>query len=103
MWERPDPTARIRRGATGNLRWRNNSYNTTGVSQTQTGSVAGGTVTYFCHHRERRRVADQVQLRGTASTNRSDVTYKTNGGHRKRAVTAIATAPASSSPASPSP
>lgn len=88
MWERPRPDGRIRRGATGTYAG-DNSYNTTGVSQTQTGSaLRGGTVTYFATIENDAAVADQVQLRGTASTNRFDVTYKTNGEVITGAVTA---------------
>ena len=79
MWERPRPDGRIRRGATGTYVG-DNAYNNTGVSQTQTGSaVRGATVTYFASIQNDAAVADQIQLRGTATNNRFTVAYQTNG------------------------
>ena len=79
MWERPRPDGRIRRGATGTYVG-DNAYNTTGVSQTQTGSaVRGSTVTYFASIENDSAIADQIQLRGTATNNRFTVAYQANG------------------------
>ncbi len=79
MWERPRPDGRIRRGATGTYVG-DNAYNTTGVSQTQTGSAArGSTVTYFASIENDSAIADRIQLRGTATNNRFTVAYQTIG------------------------
>lgn len=75
----PQPDGRIRRGATGRYVG-DNLYNTTGDGQTRTGSAArGATVTYFVSVQNDALFADELRLRGTATTSRFRVLYFTGG------------------------
>ena len=75
----PQPDGRIRRGATGRYVG-DNLYNTTGDGQTRTGSAArGGTVSYFVSVQNDALFADELRLRGTATTSRFRVLYSTGG------------------------
>jgi hypothetical protein len=73
------PDARIRRGPGAVVG--NNLYNTTGLNQTRTGAAGPGqAVTYFVSAQNDAPFAEQLRIKGQASTTRFTVTYRNPAG-----------------------
>jgi len=73
---RPRPDARIQLGTSGPLVG-NNTYNTTGLGQTRTGSAARGrSVIYYVSAQNDAPFAEQLKLVGGGSTSRFTVRYR---------------------------
>jgi hypothetical protein len=73
------PDARIRRGPGAVVG--NNLYNTTGLNQTRTGAAGPGqAITYFVSAQNDAPFAEQLRIKGQASTTRFTVTYRNPAG-----------------------